>query len=67
MTGTEILQMMEENIERTFSYDPFEQRGGYVKRFRGLTFRVKLENPKDFRIEGQHARMRRLNLAEPTK
>lgn len=52
MSGAEILQMMEENIERTFSCDPFGQRGGYVKRFRGLTFRVKLENPKGHRIVG---------------
>ncbi|SHM60910.1 2',3'-cyclic-nucleotide 2'-phosphodiesterase/5'-or 3'-nucleotidase, 5'-nucleotidase family [Paracoccus solventivorans] len=52
LTGAEILQMMEENIERTFSCDPFGQRGGYVKRFRGLTFRVKLENPKGLRIQG---------------
>lgn len=50
MSGAEILKMMEENIERTFSCDPFGQRGGYVKRFRGLTFHVKLENPKGHRI-----------------
>ncbi len=52
ITGAKILKMMEENIERTFSCDPFGQRGGYVKRFRGLTFRVKLENPKGHRIVG---------------
>ena len=51
VTGAEILEMMEENIERTFSCDPFSQRGGYLKRFRGMTVRAKLENPKGLRIE----------------
>ena len=50
MTGLEILKMMEEDLEFTFSCDPFGQRGGYVKRFRGLTLYVKLENPKGQRI-----------------
>ena len=52
LTGAEMLSMMEEAIERTFSCDPFEQRGGYVKRFRGLTILAKLENPKGQRIVG---------------
>ena len=51
MTGAEILEMMEENLERTFACDPFAQMGGYVKRFRGLTLCVKLENPKGLRID----------------
>lgn len=51
VTGAEILEMMEENIERTFSPDPFKQMGGYLKRFRGLTIYGKLENPAGHRIE----------------
>ena len=43
--------MMEENLERTFSADPFRQMGGYLKRFRGLTIYGKLENPAGHRIE----------------
>ena len=43
--------MMEESLESTFSGDPFRQRGGYVKRFRGLVFNVKLENPHGARIQ----------------
>lgn len=43
--------MMEENLERTFSADPFAQMGGYLKRFRGLTIYGKLENPSGNRIE----------------
>lgn len=51
LSGAEILEMMEQNLEATFSADPFHQRGGYVKRFRGLAFTVKLENPPLHRIE----------------
>ncbi|MBN8979079.1 MAG: 5'-nucleotidase C-terminal domain-containing protein [Rhizobiales bacterium] len=51
LTGTEIREMMEENLERTFSANPFGQMGGYLKRFRGLTIYGKLENPPGQRIE----------------
>ena len=51
MTGAEIREMMEENLERTFSADPFGQMGGYLKRFRGLTIYGKIENPTGRRIE----------------
>ncbi|MCQ0971944.1 5'-nucleotidase C-terminal domain-containing protein [Paracoccus sp. TK19116] len=51
LTGAEIVEMMEQNLEATFCADPFGQRGGYVKRFRGLTLNVKLENPPMRRIE----------------
>ena len=51
MTGAEIREMMEENLERTFSADPFGQMGGYLKRFRGLTIYGKIENPHGHRIE----------------
>lgn len=51
LTGAEIRAMMEDGLESTFSADPFQQRGGYVKRFRGLVFNVKLENPHGARIE----------------
>ncbi|MDO8874757.1 MAG: 5'-nucleotidase C-terminal domain-containing protein [Pseudolabrys sp.] len=51
MTGAEIREMMEENLETTFSSDPFGQMGGYLKRFRGLTIYGKIENPRGHRIE----------------
>lgn len=51
LTGREIWQMLEENIERTFSRDPYKQMGGYVKRCRGLTVYVKLENPPGCRVQ----------------
>ena len=51
MTGAEIREMIEDNLERTFSADPFGQMGGYLKRFRGLTVYGKIENPPGHRIE----------------
>ena len=51
LSGAEIVEMMEQNLEATFCADPFGQRGGYVKRFRGLILNVKLENPPMRRIE----------------
>lgn len=51
LTGAEILAMMEENLERTFSSDPYGQLGGYLKRFSGMTIFAKFENPSGHRIE----------------
>ncbi|MBO0939322.1 5'-nucleotidase C-terminal domain-containing protein [Fibrella sp. HMF5335] len=52
LTGREINDMLEMNLERTFSGDAYEQAGGYVKRVAGLTAFVKMENPKGARILG---------------
>ena len=51
LTGAELKAMLEENLERTFAADPYEQMGGYIKRCRGLTAFVKLENPKGQRLD----------------
>jgi len=51
LTGEEILMMLEENFERTFSPDPYQQLGGYVKRCLGLNVYFKMENPKGTRIQ----------------
>lgn len=51
LTGRELLQMLEENLERTFSANPFHQLGGYVKRCQGLTTYIKIENPPGTRIQ----------------
>ncbi len=51
LTGSELHQMLEENLERTFSADPFHQLGGYVKRCLGLTAYIKIENPPGTRIQ----------------
>jgi len=51
LTGEEIKAMLEENLERTFSSDPYNQMGGYVKRCLGLNVYFKIENPSGNRIQ----------------
>lgn len=51
ITGDELWAMMEENLERTFAPNPYEQMGGYVKRCRGVNIYAKIENPAGHRIE----------------
>jgi sulfur-oxidizing protein SoxB len=51
ITGAELWDMMEENLERTFSKDPYQQMGGYVKRFLGGNLYFKIENPYGQRIQ----------------
>jgi sulfur-oxidizing protein SoxB len=51
LTGEELKQMMEENLERAFSRDPYEQMGGYVKRCLGVRLCFKVENPPGYRIQ----------------
>jgi len=51
LTGAELHEMLEANLERTFAADPYEQMGGYVKRMRGLKMYFKAENPRGRRIE----------------
>jgi 2',3'-cyclic-nucleotide 2'-phosphodiesterase (5'-nucleotidase family) len=51
LTGDEVLAMLEENLERTFARDPFNQLGGSVKRGLGLNAHIKIENPPGQRIQ----------------
>jgi len=51
LSGAEIRTMLEENLEKTFSRDPFRQMGGYIKRCLGLTAYFKIENPDGHRIQ----------------
>ncbi|MGC9348602.1 MAG: bifunctional metallophosphatase/5'-nucleotidase [Anaerolineae bacterium] len=50
LTGDELWTMMEENLERTFACNPYDQMGGYVKRSMGLNLYFKIENPYGSRI-----------------
>jgi 2',3'-cyclic-nucleotide 2'-phosphodiesterase (5'-nucleotidase family) len=50
LTGDELRTMMEENLERTFARNPYEQMGGYVKRSMGFNLYFKIENPYGTRI-----------------
>ena len=51
LTGDELLSMLEENLERTFAANPYDQMGGYIKRGLGLTVYLKIENPTGQRIQ----------------
>jgi 2',3'-cyclic-nucleotide 2'-phosphodiesterase (5'-nucleotidase family) len=51
LTGSELWEMMEENLEHTFSRNPYQQMGGYVKRCRGVNIYFKVENPQGKRIQ----------------
>ncbi|MFW9830754.1 MAG: bifunctional metallophosphatase/5'-nucleotidase [Candidatus Thorarchaeota archaeon] len=64
ITGAELWQMMEDNLENTFSRDPYRQMGGYVKRCLGLNIYCKIENPYRKRI---HEFFVSGNTINPTK
>ncbi len=51
ITGKELWLMMEDNLENTFSRDPYRQIGGYIKRCLGLNIYFKIENPYRKRIQ----------------
>lgn len=51
LTGGEIREMLEDNLENTFSADPYAHMGGYVKRCLGVNIYAKIENPKGARIQ----------------
>jgi len=51
LRGEEVVAILEENLERTFACDPYNQMGGYVKRSLGLNAYIKIENPPGLRIQ----------------
>jgi len=51
LTGREIWKMLEVNAELTFSQDPYQQMGGYLKRCRGVDLYLKIENPFGERVQ----------------
>jgi 2',3'-cyclic-nucleotide 2'-phosphodiesterase (5'-nucleotidase family) len=61
LTGDELRAMMEENLERTFARNPYDQMGGYVKRSMGFNLYFKIENPygtriNEFFVDGERVR-----------
>lgn len=50
ISGEELWDMIEENLEHTYSREPFQQMGGYVKRALGLNAYCKIENPPGRRL-----------------
>ncbi|MDG6256930.1 MAG: bifunctional metallophosphatase/5'-nucleotidase [Methanomicrobiaceae archaeon] len=61
LTGAELRAMMENNLEHTFSRDPYQQMGGYVKRCRGINCYIKVENPAGHRIQEFFVQGKRLS------
>ncbi len=51
LTGAELREMLEKNLEGTYSQDPLHQMGGYVKRALGLRAYFKAENPQGSRLQ----------------
>lgn len=51
LTGEELWDALENNLETVHSSDPFEQKGGYVLRSSGLKMTYKPYNPKGHRIQ----------------
>ncbi len=51
LTGAELHEMLEKNLEGTYSQNPLHQMGGYVKRTLGLKAYFKAENPKGSRLQ----------------
>ncbi|OPG15110.1 bifunctional metallophosphatase/5'-nucleotidase [Ferroacidibacillus organovorans] len=51
ITGRELMEMLEENLEKTFARNPYGQMGGYVKRCLGMRMFIKIENPAGTRIQ----------------
>ncbi len=64
ISGRELWEMMEENLERTFSPDPYQQMGGYVKRCLGVNIYFKIENPGGKRIHEFYVGGKRLDPAK---
>lgn len=51
LSGSELIQMLEDNLEAVFARDPWKQRGGYVKRMHGVVLYAKPENPHGARVQ----------------
>lgn len=51
ISGKEIKKLIEQNIETTFSKNPYNHMGGYLKRTLGISIYFKLENPKGSRVQ----------------
>lgn len=67
LSGREIWMMMEENLEHTFSRDPYKQMGGYLKRCMGINLYFKMENPEGYRIQELFVVGKRIKMDETYK
>lgn len=62
ITGKELKDMLEDDMEKTFSGDPYKQMGGFLKRCKGIYVYFKVENPPGNRIQELYVGQKR---AEP--
>jgi S-sulfosulfanyl-L-cysteine sulfohydrolase len=67
VTGRELQDMLEGNLEKTFSPDPYAQQGGFVKRCLGLRAFIKIEAPKNNRIQKLFVNNEELDLQRTYK
>ncbi|CAM3905595.1 bifunctional metallophosphatase/5'-nucleotidase [Mesobacillus thioparans] len=51
MSGEQLMNALEKNLEMVFSRDPFKQKGGYILRSSGLFMAFKPYNPEGNRIQ----------------
>jgi S-sulfosulfanyl-L-cysteine sulfohydrolase len=51
MSGKQLMNALEKNLEMVFSRDPFKQKGGYILRSSGLFMAFKPYNPEGNRIQ----------------
>ncbi len=51
ISGQELWDMMEKNLENTFAKEPYDLMGGYVKRCYGINVYFKVENAEGLRIQ----------------
>ncbi len=51
LTGRQLRELFEKNLEATVACDPWQQRGGYLKRCRGIEMLLKLENAAGQRVQ----------------
>ena len=51
LKGYEIVEMLENFIEHTYSRNPYGQIGGYLPRAVGIRAYIKIENPHHYRIQ----------------
>lgn len=51
MKGYEILELIENKLDKTYSVNPYGQTGGYIQRALGITAYIMIENPKGHRVQ----------------
>lgn len=51
MKGYEILERIENKLNKTYNIDPFGQTGGFIQRALGITAYIMIENPKGQRVQ----------------